>query len=95
MDAVAQVGLLAGNVVRTTDGGENWIVDTLNFRTWGMAVVDASNPKNPELVKLMPGTPGTRESQVEANEARKIVIVMPFSRETPYGDAFANRVSFA
>ena len=52
----------------------------------GMAVIDASNPKNPELVKLMPGTPGTRESQVEANEARKIVIVMPFSRETPYGD---------
>jgi hypothetical protein len=53
----------------------------------GMAVVDASNPKNPELVKLMPGTPGTRESQVEANERRKIVIVMPFRHpKTPYGD---------
>ncbi len=53
----------------------------------GMAVVDASNPKNPELVKLMPGTPGTRESQVEANDRRKIVIVMPFRHpKTPYGD---------
>ena len=53
----------------------------------GMAVVDATNPKNPELVKLMPGTPGTRESQVEANEKRKIVVVMPFRHpKTPYGD---------
>jgi hypothetical protein len=53
----------------------------------GMAVVDASNPANPELVKLMPGTPGTRESQVEAHEGRGIVIVMPFRHpQTPYGD---------
>jgi hypothetical protein len=53
----------------------------------GMAVVDASNPTNPELVKLMPGTPGTRESQVEAHEGRKFVVVMPFRHaKTPYGD---------
>jgi len=38
-------------------------------------------------VKLMPGTPGTRESQVEAHEGRQIVIVMPFRHpKTPYGD---------
>ena len=56
-------------------------------RLAGMAVIDASNPSNPELVKLYPGTPGTRESQVEANEARSLVIVMPFSHQaTPYGD---------
>ncbi len=56
-------------------------------RLAGMAVIDASNPSNPELVKLYPGTPGTRESQVEANETRSLVVVMPFShRATPYGD---------
>jgi hypothetical protein len=53
----------------------------------GMAVIDASAPANPELVKMMPGTPGTRESQVEAHDGRKIVIVMPFRHaKTPYGD---------
>ena len=52
----------------------------------GMAVIDASNPSNPELVKLYPGTPGTRESQVEAHEGRGLVVVMPFSRLTPNGD---------
>jgi hypothetical protein len=57
----------------------------------GLAVIDAAQPKNPELVKLFPGTPGTRESQVEANEKRKIVIVMPFARETPYGDPALDR----
>ena len=35
----------------------------------------------------MPGTPGTRESQVEAHEGRKYVVVMPFRHpKTPYGD---------
>ncbi len=55
-------------------------------RLAGMAVVDASNPSNPELVKFYEGTPGTRESQVEANEARNMVVVMPFSVTSPYGD---------
>ncbi len=55
-------------------------------RLAGMAVIDAANPSNPELVKLYPGTPGTRESQVEANDPRQLVIVMPFSVTSPYGD---------
>ena len=80
---------------RGENGNLGWIGDCAyvgayyggNDPLMGMAVVDASNPKNPELLKLMPGTPGTRESQVEANELRKIVIVMPFSVDkTPYGD---------
>ena len=80
---------------RGENGNLGWIGDCAYVGAYyggtdplmGMAVVDASNPKNPELVKLMPGTPGTRESQVEANESRKIVIVMPFRHpKTPYGD---------
>ena len=80
---------------RGENGNLGWIGDCAyvaayfggNDPLMGMAVVDAANPKNPELVKLMPGTPGTRESQVEAHEGRKIVIVMPFRHpSTPYGD---------
>ena len=80
---------------RGENGNLGWIGDCAYVGAYyggtdplaGMAVVDASNPRNPELVKLMPGTPGTRESQVEANEKRKIVIVMPFRHaSTPYGD---------
>ncbi|MCC7416878.1 MAG: hypothetical protein IT176_07010 [Acidobacteria bacterium] len=80
---------------RGENGNLGWIGDCAYVSAYfgghdplmGMAVIDASNPKNPELVKLMPGTPGTRESQVEANEARKIVVVMPFRHpKTPYGD---------
>jgi hypothetical protein len=80
---------------RGENGNLGWIGDCAyvaayfggNDPLMGMAVVDASQPKNPELVKLMPGTPGTRESQVEAHEGRKIVIVMPFRHpKTPYGD---------
>lgn len=53
----------------------------------GMTVIDASEPAHPSVVKTFPGTPGTRESQVEANEARGVVIVMPFRHpKTPYGD---------
>ena len=80
---------------RGENGNLGWIGDCAyvaayfggNDPLMGMAVVDASNPKNPELVKLMPGTPGTRESQVEAHEGRKFVVVMPFRHpKTPYGD---------
>jgi hypothetical protein len=80
---------------RGENGNLGWIGDCAYVSAYyggndpleGMAVIDANNPKNPELVKLEPGTPGTRESQVEANEARKIVIVMPFRHpKTPYGD---------
>ena len=80
---------------RGENGNLGWIGDCAyvaayyggNDPLMGMAVVDAANPTNPELVKLMPGTPGTRESQVEAHEGRQIVIVMPFRHpKTPYGD---------
>jgi hypothetical protein len=80
---------------RGENGNLGWIGDCAYVAAYfggtdplmGMAVIDASNPKNPELVKLMPGTPGTRESQVEAHEGRKLVIVMPFRHpKTPYGD---------
>ena len=80
---------------RGENGNLGWIGDCAYVgayyggkdRLAGMAVIDASNPSNPELVKLYPGTPGTRESQVEAHEGRGLVVVMPFSRQTPYGDS--------
>jgi hypothetical protein len=53
----------------------------------GLATLDVSNPRRPELVEIQPGTPGTRESQVEANEARRMVIVMPFEANTIFGDS--------
>ncbi len=80
---------------RGENGNLGWIGDCAyvaayfggKHRLAGMAVVDASNPSNPELVKIFTGTPGTRESQVEAHEGRGMVIVMPFSHPaTPYGD---------
>ncbi len=79
---------------RGENGNLGWIGDCAYVAAYfggkdrlaGMAVVDASSPSNPELVKIYPGTPGTRESQVEAHADRGLVVVMPFSRATPYGD---------
>lgn len=79
---------------RGMNGNLGWIGDCAYVAAYfgdehpaaGLAVVDASNPKEPELVDILPGTPGTRESQVEANEARNMVVVMPFSANTPFGD---------
>lgn len=76
---------------RGMNGNLGWIDDCAYVSSYfgadhplaGLAVVDASNPKNPELVEIHPGTPGTRESQVEANEERNMVVVMPFSSELP------------
>lgn len=52
----------------------------------GMAVLDVKNPHKPQLVKIFPGTPGTRESQVEGNEDSRTVVVMPFTASTIFGD---------
>jgi len=53
----------------------------------GLAVIDAANPQNPELIKILPGAPGTRSPQTEVHEGRKILAVMPYAIENgPYGD---------
>lgn len=52
----------------------------------GMAIVNASNPRNPQLVEIKPGTAGSRESQVEANAKGRILINMPWEYGSPYGD---------
>lgn len=46
--------------------------------TAGLAVVDVADPRDPRLVKIWPGTPGARESQVEGNQDSRMVVVMPF-----------------
>ncbi|MGE5243961.1 MAG: LVIVD repeat-containing protein [Betaproteobacteria bacterium] len=80
---------------RGENGNLGWIGDCAYVAAYfgghdpleGMAVIDASNPSSPSVVRMMPGTPGTRESQVEANARRGAVIVMPFRvAKTPYGD---------
>ena len=80
---------------RGENGNLGWIGDCAYVAAYfgghdpleGMAVIDASNPSNPTVAAMEPGTPGTRESQVEANEKRGVVIVMPFRvQKTPYGD---------
>jgi hypothetical protein len=54
--------------------------------TSGLAVLDVASPRNPRLVQILPATPGARESQVEANEDSRMVVVMPFPRATIFGD---------
>jgi hypothetical protein len=79
---------------RGMNGNLGWIGDCAYVAAYfgaehplaGLGVVDASDPKKPQLVDILPGTPGTRESQVEANEARNMVVVMPFRANTPFGD---------
>lgn len=79
---------------RGMNGNLAWIEDTAYVAAYygaddplaGLAVVDASDPTNPELVEVKEGTPGTRESQVAANAERNMVIVMPWSSETSFGD---------
>jgi hypothetical protein len=60
--------------------------DPIAGPTAGMAVLDVADPRNPELVEILPGVPGTRESQVEANEDSRMVVVMTFPTNTIYGD---------
>jgi hypothetical protein len=57
--------------------------------TAGLAVLDVANPRNPTLVKIFPGMPGTRESQVKANPDSRMVVVMPFPANTIFGDPAA------
>ena len=54
--------------------------------TAGLAILDVSKPKNPRLTGILPGIPGTRESQVEANADSRVVIVMTFPTTTYFGD---------
>ena len=58
--------------------------------TSGLAVLDVASPRNPQLVQILPATPGARESQVEANKDSRMVVVMPFPRATIFGDPASN-----
>src|SRR5215218_4554638 len=60
---------------RLQNGNLGWLDDCAyvaayygaNDPTAGLAILDVSHPRDPRLVKILPGIPGTRESQVEAN----------------------------
>jgi hypothetical protein len=93
---VSKVHLVGRNDImnRGMNGNLGWLDDCAYVSAYfggthplaGLAVIDAENPHNPVLVKLFPGTPGTRESQVEANEDSRMIVVMPFRANTPFGD---------
>lgn len=79
---------------RGMNGNLGWIGDTAYVSAYfgaddplaGLAVIDASDPENPELVEVKEGTPGTRESQVKASGESGLVVVMPWESQTSFGD---------
>ena len=54
--------------------------------TAGLAVLDVAIPRNPRLIEILPGIPGTRESQVEGNQDSRMVVVMTFPTNNIFGD---------
>jgi hypothetical protein len=93
---VSRVHLVGRNDImnRGMNGNLGWLDDCAYVSAYygghhplaGLAVLDVSNPHKPELVRMFPGTPGTRESQVEANADSRMLVVMPFSSSTIFGD---------
>ena len=79
---------------RLQNGNLGWLDDCAyvaayygtNDPTAGLAVLDVARPKDPRLVKIWPGTVGSRESQVEANADSRMVVVMPWPSNNIFGD---------
>jgi len=79
---------------RLNNGNLGWLDDCAyvsayygaNDVTAGLAIIDASRPRNPRLVRILPGVPGSRESQVEASENPRQVVVMTWPTNTYFGD---------
>lgn len=84
-------------VNRLQNGNLGWVDDCAYVSAYfgaadptaGLAVLDVARPNRPRLTKIWPGTPGARESQVEANEDSRMVVVMPFPRASIFGDPAA------
>jgi hypothetical protein len=79
---------------RGLNGNLGWVDDCAyvppyfggNHHLVGLAVLNVSDPRNPRLVEIFPGSPGTREAQVEGSQTSRMVVVMPFSEHTVFGD---------
>ena len=52
----------------------------------GLAVLKVSDPQNPQLVNIFPGTPGTREGQVHGSQTWRMLVVMTFADWTIFSD---------
>jgi LVIVD repeat-containing protein len=82
---------------RLQNGNLGWLDDCAyvaayyggSHPTAGLAVLNVADPRNPQLVRILPGVPGTRESQVEGNQDSRMVVVMPFPSATPPGFPFS------
>jgi hypothetical protein len=79
---------------RRNNGNLGWVDDCAYVSAYfgsrnpidGLAVLDVANPYTPTITQMWPGTPGARESQVEANQETRMVVVMPFPRASIFGD---------
>ncbi|HTD48468.1 MAG TPA: hypothetical protein VK881_14470 [bacterium] len=90
------VGLVGHNSVlnRGLNGNLAWVDDCAYVSAFyggthpyaGLAVVSVTDPANPRLVQIFPGTPGTREGQVEGSQTSRMLVVMTFSDYTAFGD---------
>ncbi len=88
---------------RLQNGNLGWVDDCAYVSAYyggahptaGLAILNVADPRNPQLVRILPGTPGTRESQVEGNQDSRMVVVMPFPRATPPGFPFSAPASDA
>jgi len=52
----------------------------------GLAVLKVTDPTNPLLVNIFPGTPGTRGGQVHGSQTSRMVVVMTFADWTIFSD---------
>jgi len=90
------VGLVGRNSIlnRGMNGNLGWVDDCAYVSAYyggthpfaGLAVVSVTDPANPRLVEIFPGTPGTRASQVHGSQASRMMAAMSWSDFTAFGD---------
>ncbi len=90
------VGLVGRNSIlnRGMNGNLGWVDDCAYVSAYyggthpfaGLAVVSVTDPANPRLVEIFPGTPGTRAGQVHGSQTSRMMAVMPWSDFTAFGD---------
>ena len=90
------VSLVGHNSIlnRGLNGNLGWVDDCAYVSAYyggthpfaGLAVVSVTDPANPRLVEIFPGTPGTRAGQVHGSQTSRMMAVMPWSDFTVFSD---------
>jgi len=83
------VSLVGHNTIlnRGFNGNLGWVDDCAYVSPYyggthqfaGLAVLKVTDPTNPQLVDIFPGTPGTRQSQVHGSQTSRMLVVMTFA----------------